>query len=128
YRLPSYSQCSPALQSSTTMEVSVSIIVPVYNNPHDLVECLNALVPLHSPEVEIIVVDDASTDDIHTVITQSSVQVLRLMHNSGPAAARNHGARHAQGKILFFVDADIILSPGAVSYVVQLFNAYPDIA
>ena len=128
YRLPSSSQCSLTLQRVTTNEVSVSIIVPVYNNPHDLVECLTALIPLSSPEVEIIVVDDASTDDTHTVMTQSSVRVLRLLHNSGPAAARNHGARHAQGKILFFVDADIIISPSAVSHVVQLFNAYPDIA
>jgi GT2 family glycosyltransferase len=107
---------------------SVSIIVPVYNNPQELRECLSALLASAGPGSEIIVVDDASTDDTPAVAAQMGVQVLRLAENSGPAAARNYGASQAQGEILFFVDADVIVAPDAVRRVVALFAERPDLA
>jgi cellulose synthase/poly-beta-1,6-N-acetylglucosamine synthase-like glycosyltransferase len=55
-------------------------------------------------------------------------RVLRLPKNAGPAAARNHGAHHAQGDILFFVDADVVIGPGVVRYVLELFAERPDLA
>jgi glycosyltransferase involved in cell wall biosynthesis len=55
------------------------------------------------------------------------VRVLRLAKNSGPSAARNFGVRHARGDILFFVDADVVVMPGAVSHVVKTFNEQPDV-
>ena len=97
----------------------LSIIVPVYNNPQDLRECLAALIASAGPDSEIIVVDDASTDDTPSVAAQMGVRVLRLAKNSGPAAARNYGARHAQGEILFFVDADVVIAPDAVRRVIK---------
>ncbi len=106
----------------------ISIIVPVYNNPQDLAECLTALCAFPCPGCEIIVVDDASTDDTPAVPRRFGTRVLRLEQNSGPAAARNHGACHAQGDILFFVDADVVVAPGAVSRVVQIFAEHPEIA
>jgi GT2 family glycosyltransferase len=106
----------------------LSIIVPVYNNPQDLRECLAALKASAGPESEIIVVDDASTDDTPAVAAQMGVCVLRLAHNSGPAAARNHGAHQAQGDILFFVDADVVVAPEAVRRVIELFAERSEIA
>jgi GT2 family glycosyltransferase len=108
--------------------ISVSIIVPVYNNPQDLRECLSALIASSYPVSEVIVVDDASTDDTASVARQMGVRVLRLAKNLGPAAARNYGARHAQGDILFFVDADVAIAPDAVSRVGELFAERPDLA
>jgi len=92
--------------------IRVSIIVPVHNNPQDLRKCLSALTAPSDAESEVIVVDDASTDDTPAVAARMGVRVLRLAQNSGPAAARNHGARLAQGEILFFVDADVVVAPG----------------
>ncbi|HEY3173065.1 MAG TPA: glycosyltransferase family 2 protein, partial [Thermoanaerobaculia bacterium] len=86
----------------------VSVIVPVYDNAADLAECLGALVPSAGRETEIIVVDDGSTDDTPNVASQFGVQVLRLERNSGAGAARNHGARHATGDVLLFVDSDVV--------------------
>lgn len=106
----------------------ISIIVPVYNNPQDLLECLSALIASSRPDLEIIVVDDASTDDTPSVAARMGVRVLRLAKNSGPAAARNYGARHAQGDILFFVDADVIVAPGAVSQAVKVFEEQTELA
>jgi GT2 family glycosyltransferase len=55
-------------------------------------------------------------------------QVLRLTKRAGPAAARNYGARHARGDILFFVDADIVVAPGAVRRVAEAFEDNPGVA
>ena len=106
----------------------ISIIVPVYNNTRDLQECLSALVVPSDPRVEIIVVDDASTDDTPAVAARKGVRVLRLDRNSGPGAARNYGALHAQGEILFFVDADVVVAPGAVGRVARVFGDHPDLS
>jgi len=106
----------------------ISIIVPVYNNPKDLLECLSALKASFLPDSEIIVVDDASTDDIASIGALMGVRLFRLTRNSGPAAARNYGTRQAQGEIFFFVDADVALAPGAVHRVRRVFEAPPDLA
>src|SRR5919109_199786 len=82
----------------------LSVIVPAYNNPQALRECLAALIASADSAAEILVADDASTDDTPAVAAQMGVRVLRLAENSGPAAARNHGARQPRGEILFFVD------------------------
>ena len=73
----------------------ISIIVPVYNNPRDLRECLSALIGLSCSGLEIIVVDDGSTDNTPSVAAGMGVAVLRLTKNSGPSAARNFGVRQA---------------------------------
>jgi hypothetical protein len=109
--------------------VRVSIIVPVCNSPRDLEQSLAALIASSYPHSEIIVVDDASTDDTRSVAAaHNGVRVLQLTKNSGPSSARNLGARHATGDILFFVDADVIVAPGAVTRVVQMFEQHPEIA
>jgi GT2 family glycosyltransferase len=73
-------------------------------------------------------VDDASTDGSSDVAAQMGVRVLQLAKNLGPSAARNYGVRHALGDILFFVDADIVVMPGAVSRVAKVFKEHPDVA
>lgn len=110
------------------MSVRLSIIVPVYNNARDLRQCLAAVVAEAGPETEILVVDDGSTDETHTVAVELADRVLRLSKNSGPAAARNHGARHARGEVLFFVDADVVIARGVVERMRGLFAARPDVA
>jgi GT2 family glycosyltransferase len=55
------------------------------------------------------------------------VTVLRRTKNAGPSSARNLGARHATGEILFFVDADVVIADGAVSRVAETFERHADI-
>lgn len=107
----------------------ISIIIPVYNNVRDLPECLSAVkAAARNRDTEIIVVDDASTDDTPKVAAGIGVRVLRLEKNSGPGAARNFGASHAMGDILFFVDADVVLAPGAIDRVVSVLDGRPEFA
>jgi glycosyltransferase involved in cell wall biosynthesis len=107
----------------------ISIIIPVYNNTRDLPECLSAVTACAKDlDAEIIVVDDASTDETPAVAASMGVRVLRLETNSGPGAARNFGAHHAAGDILFFVDADVVLAPGALDRAVRIFDTRPEFA
>src|SRR3990172_8019634 len=106
----------------------ISIIVPAYNNKAELDECLQALTTSSYPDAEIIVVDDASTDDLPRVAARNGVRVVRRVRNGGPGAARNSGALHARGDILFFVDADVVIAPGAVGRVARVLDENPDLA
>jgi glycosyltransferase involved in cell wall biosynthesis len=106
----------------------IAVIVPVYNNARDLSECLVALKSASCNSSEILVVDDASTDETCLMATYMGVRVLSLARNSGPAAARNYGARHAQSDILFFVDADVAVAPETLTRVGKMFEEQPDLA
>lgn len=109
-------------QRSTDAPLSCSVVVPVYNGAAVILRCLNALATQQPPDptLEIIIVDDGSTDG-----TAAALEVWRAAHphvrlqiyrqvNAGPAAARNQGARLATGELLLLTDADCIPSAGWV--------------
>jgi len=106
----------------------ISVIVPVYNDSENLGVCLSALKRFARADTEIIVVNDASTDDSAAVAERFGVRVVDLPKNSGPAAARNAGARHAAGDILFFVDSDVVLARDALDRLERTFASRPDLA
>lgn len=106
----------------------LSVVVPVYNDQEALGRCLGALTAACPPDVEIIVVDDASTDESAAVATRPGVRLFRLPANRGPAAARNHGAERAGGAIVLFVDSDVVVAPGVLDHVPRLLDGRPDVA
>ncbi len=106
----------------------ISVIVPVYNARKHLGRCLDALLASSYRSYEVIVVDDASTDDSAEICRSKDVRLLQLPVQSGPAAARNSGAQKAHGEILFFVDADVLVQPKTVARVAAVFLENPDIA
>jgi GT2 family glycosyltransferase len=108
--------------------VLVSVIVPTYNNMGQLAQCLEALCAAADADTELIVVDDASRDDVSAVAARSGARFLRLARNSGPSAARNHGAGQAQGQILFFVDADVVVAGDALGRVRTILDRDAEIA
>src|SRR5262249_57567432 len=93
------------------MEINISVIVPVYNGRATIERCLAALNAHRVPDVEIIVVDDGSTDGSGAVAARTGARVLTLPGNSGPAAARNHGASHATGQVPMFVHSAVPVPP-----------------
>jgi glycosyltransferase involved in cell wall biosynthesis len=106
----------------------MSVIVPVHNNASDLVQCIAALKPSASADTEIIVVDDASTDDTPAAARTSRVRVVEMSRNSGPGAARNQGAARARGDVLVFVDADVVVAADALDRIRRAFDADPELA
>lgn len=106
----------------------VSVIIPVHNGGKYIDRCLDALIASSYPTFEIIVVDECSTDETVAIARQKGLTILQLPGQSGPAAARNFGAQHAQGDILLFIDSDVTVRRETVALVVDNFQRYPDIA
>jgi glycosyltransferase involved in cell wall biosynthesis len=95
----------------------ISFIVPAYNEEHELLDTLAATHAAASGAArpyEIIVVDDASTDATSEIASRAGAKVVRIDRRQ-IAAARNAGARAAQGDYLFFVDADTRIDRAHVS-------------
>ncbi len=90
--------------------VKVSVIIPAYNTEKYIAKCLSSLVNQTLKDIEIIVVDDGSTDGTKSIISQFAVKDKRIkiieQCNKGPSAARNTGIKAAQGEYIGFVDAD----------------------
>jgi GT2 family glycosyltransferase len=105
----------------------ISVIIPAYNNAAGLPECLDAITRSTGPEDEVIVVDDASTDDTPAAAARSGVRVYRAERNSGAGAARNLGARHATGDVLLFIDSDVLVEPDTIGRVRRVLSARPEV-
>lgn len=88
----------------------VSIIIPIYNSEEYLEECLNSVLQQTLREIEIILVNDGSTDDSLAICDKFSARDDRIqllsISNSGSAAARNVGLEKACGEYIGFVDSD----------------------
>jgi glycosyltransferase involved in cell wall biosynthesis len=85
---------------------SVSVIVPVWNCERFLAAALKSVYAQNHPKIELIVIDDASTDSSVAIAKQQGATVLEQTHNQGAAAARNRGLEVAQGDLIAFLDAD----------------------
>lgn len=107
---------------------SISIIVPVHNGGESFRKCLASLDRTRHTFSELIVVADGDTDGSWRLAEQWGANVIFLSQAGGPARARNRGAQAATGDILFFVDADVCVSPEAVKQVVSTFNQDPGLA
>lgn len=102
----------------------VSIIVPIYNIEQYLVECLDSLVGQTYDNVEILAIDDGSTDSSYAVLKEYAAQhrQVRAFHqeNAGAAVARNWGVDEAKGKYVCFVDPDDALELDTVEEMVKV--------
>ena len=106
----------------------VSIVIPAFNASAWIVECVQSASGQTWKNIEILVVDDGSTDD--TVARAASIGDPRLrilrQDNAGASAARNHGLREARGEFVQFLDADDLISPDKIATQVASLAARPD--
>jgi GT2 family glycosyltransferase len=118
----------PPSSPPATAAPTLSVVLPFFNNPAYLERCLAALRGSDVP-FELILVDDCSTDErARQVAQRSGGQVLRLERNSGPAVARNAGARVAAGAVLAFVDSDVVVETDTLRKLRQVFEEEPAVA
>ena len=108
------------------MKPLVSVIVPLYNAAPFIGEALESIVASTYQPIEIVVVDDGSTDNslcIAQAFAESHPQV-RVLHqaNAGVSAARNHAIREAKGEYILPVDADDRISPTFIEHAVAAFT------
>ncbi len=97
----------------------ISVVIPVYNAAGTLAESLAAIGRSDYDQYEVIVVDDASTDDCARVASHHACRIVRLEENIGAAAAKNLGVKEARGDIILFTDADIVLQPDTLRSVAE---------
>lgn len=99
----------------------ISVIVPVYNGENDIEKCISKLLEQTFQDVEIIVVNDGSTDRTEQICKQIMTQDTRVklytQENAGPSAARNKGIELATGEWVVFVDSDDWLESNCLEYV-----------
>jgi len=89
----------------------VSVIIPCYNEEETIGGCIESLLAQSYKPLEIIVIDDASTDKTPEIVGRYQVKFLRFDENKGPAFARNFGFKHAKGDIIVFCEADAFYPP-----------------
>lgn len=109
----------------------VSIIIPTFNNQSTIANTLSSVYEQTYSDIEVIIVDDGSTDDSRNVIPEyiQDKPFSRLISqiNKGPSAARNLGFESSNGEYLVFLDADDIIAPTYIEECVRKFQATPSL-
>lgn len=109
--------------------VTISVIIPVYNAASTIKNCIMSVLRQSQNDIEVIVVDDVSSDASEKIVRQIAlidqrVKYIRQDINRGPAAARNKGIENATGKYVTFVDADDTILPEMEKMLVSNMNTY----
>lgn len=93
--------------------IAVSIIIPIFNNEEHLAECIDSVISQSIDNIEIICINDGSTDNTASILNEYQKKDNRIkiinQDNAGAGIARNAGLNIAKGKYMFFIDGDDIL-------------------
>lgn len=113
----------------TEVPVLVSVIVPAYNAAATLPACLHSVLSQGYPWLEILCIDDGSTDDTPSILKaitakDSRVRGIFNQRNAGVSYCRNLGVQSAKGKYLFFLDADDELADDSIAQLVHAAEKY----
>src|SRR5205085_2446307 len=104
----------------------VSVVVPIYNVEHYLEECLESLAAQTFQDLEVVMVDDGSTDGSAAIAEAFAARdprfKLMTRPNGGLSAARNTGLEAATGEFLAFVDSDDVVAPDAYEKLVATLD------
>ena len=120
-----------ALKSQTS--VAISVVIPCHNSTAFLAETVESVLAQTLSDIEIIMVDDGSTDQtaswIENRILVNLDRDIRLVRqtNSGVAAARNRGISEARGRFIVPLDADDLIAPTMLNESAELLEADPDL-
>ena len=120
------------IRSRPRRRPTVSVVIPAYNYARFLGDCAESALSQHSVDLQLIVVDDCSTDDTSRVTAglaaDPRVTVIRNDPNKGHIPSVNEGLARATGEYVVKLDADDLLAPGALARATALLDARPDIS
>ena len=106
----------------------VSVVIPTYNCAHYLPAALESVLAQDYDPMEIIVVDDGSTDETQAVLQRYPEVTCIRQANGGLSNARNTGINAARGEWIALLDADDIWPPGKLEEQMQILVAHPEVA
>jgi len=105
----------------------VSIVMPTRNQGHFIRESIDSVLGQNYPNVELVVMDGASTDDTVEILKSYGERIRWISEpDNGQADAINKGMSKVSGDVLAYLNSDDILLPGAIDKVVDYFNAHPE--
>ena len=107
-------------------DLSMSVIVAAHNAEKTLEKCLQAIHSSIYKPIEVIVVDDASTDKTGEIASRYKVKLLSLKSNVGQGKAKNTASKFTKGNIFVFVDSDIIVAKDTFGIIAECFQRIPD--
>jgi glycosyltransferase involved in cell wall biosynthesis len=120
------------VNSSDSSQPLVSVVIPAYNASNFIAEAVESALSQTYAPVEVIIVDDGSTDDTVAVVDRRHADDARVrlfrQENAGPSAARNRGIREARGEFIQLLDSDEVLLPIKIEQSYRLFCEQPEIA
>lgn len=108
----------------------VSVVIPTYNCGGLIRETLESVVAQNYAKLEVIVVDDGSTDDTPRIVESfgsDKVRYIRQANSGGPSRPRNRGIQVARGQYIALIDSDDIMLPGKIACAVALLDQEPDL-
>ncbi len=108
----------------------VSVLIPVHNKAPYLQACLDSVFNGTFGDLEVVAVDDASTDDSPAILracTDPRLRIIPLEHNLGPAGAADRGLAEARGEYIVRLDADDLMVPDRIARQVAFMDAHPDV-
>lgn len=112
---------------ATTGQPLVSVIIPVFNCERFVAEALDSVLQQDYRNLEVIAIDDGSTDATTAIVERYAPRVRLLrQQNLGPAAARNCGVRESRGKYVAFLDGDDVWLPGKLAAQVEHAELHPE--
>lgn len=108
--------------------LQISIVIPLYNKQATIQRAIGSVIAQGIPEIEIIVVDDGSTDGSAEEVKAITDKRIRLIQqaNAGPGRARNAGASHARADLLSFLDGDDEWQPGFLRAGLAALERHPE--
>ncbi|MEA5154646.1 bifunctional polysaccharide deacetylase/glycosyltransferase family 2 protein [Raineyella sp.] len=112
------------------MDLAVSVVIAAYNEEPVIARTVRSLLASDFPLLEVVVVDDGSTDGTADAVARVAAEdprvVLVRQANTGKSGALNNGLRSVRGDIVVTMDADTVVAPGAVTNLVRHFAVDPD--
>lgn len=119
--------CDLAKFTETTKgNLKISVLVPCYNQAKHIRHTVKAILEQTIPPDEVIVVDDASEDEIVALLQDFPVTLIRHHQNQGPAAARNTALYAAKGDIVVYIDADAYADLHLIETLLRAYAEFPD--
>ena len=111
--------------SAQDESIILSIIIPIYNAEKFIKACLESIVIQNKDNMEIILVNDGSTDSSLKICEEIKENIDNIVlvnqDNLGVSAARNTALKMARGKLVYFCDSDDLVAPKAIDFIIDMW-------